>query len=341
MEKKYIAILLISGFFTVGLFIFGIIGYTTYDNIDVSDTYEYEVSGSEIENIKLDTDISDITIRYNESIMDSNTTMIIKSKIHIEGMFIKGRKFSNFFEPVNIINTSILGINIRKKSLSEFNFINWFLGINVDLEITLRTDMKYNMSAVVGEGNIYFEGRGKPSVDNIKLKTSNGDISLDAQHTNFTKSIHLETRLGDINAKFNNSDLNGNLTIIGDSSDISLDTYNFSYNKDSNWDLTTHMGDIILNIHQKKNMNANVRIDAFISDIGTIICNYHDSLASIGARIVGSAGEGGVSLIGDLTGFTAFSENSIKSEDYNSALNKYIINLNAIVGAIEISAESV
>jgi len=341
MEKKYIAILLISGFFTVGLFIFGIIGYTTYDNIDVSDTYEYEISGSEVENIKMDTDISDISIRYNESIMDSNTTMRIESKIHIEGMFVKGRKFSNFFQPINIINNSVLGINIRKKSLSEFNFLNWFLGIKVNLEIILRTDIRYNISAIVGEGNILFEGRGNPNVDNIKLKTYNGDISLDTYKTNFTSNIYLETRLGDIEAKFNNSDLNGNLNIIGDSGDIDLNTYNFFYNKDSNWSLTTRMGDITFNINQESSMNANVKIDAIISDIGTIICNYYDSLPSVGARIVGSAGEGGVSLKGDLTGFTRFPGSLVESEDYESAATKYVINLNAIIGAIEISAESI
>lgn len=341
MEKKYLVILFVSAFLTIGMFLFGMIGFLTYDYLDESYTYEFLTSGGDIEDIELSADISDINVEYNKSIIeDPNNSMKIFLNIHVEGMFTKGRSISDFFESVSILNDSSKGIDLRKKPSVWVNPNNWLLGIDVNLTVILRTDLDYNISAIVGTGNIKLESQSNTHLNRIELKTTNGDINLNSQNTNFTESINIESTLGDIKCDFDTDYLNGNVKIITSAGDIALNMYNCFYEKSLHWSVTTNMGDMDLKIRQYKNMGADIEFNALISDIGTINCLYNDTTSSVGAKINGSAGDGGVNLIEPLTGFSTISERLIESQDYEVATYKYNIELRAIIGEINIDAQS-
>ncbi|MFO7796713.1 MAG: DUF4097 family beta strand repeat-containing protein [Promethearchaeati archaeon] len=341
MQKKFLAILFISAFFIGGTFIFGLIGFFTYGNIDQSTTYEYVTSGNETEAINLSADLSNINIKYNNTPMDDpNISMKADLKIHLEGIFVLGKKFSDFFNPITILNDSSIGLEIRKKNLNWFNPTNWFLGIFVNLTITLRTDLKYNITAEVGTGDIILESKSKVNLSQIDLKTNSGDIFLNAFQTNFTQNICLQTRLGVIYSIFNNSYLNGNLDLKGSAADLNLNAINFSLQTNSFWNLTTRKGDINIRIKQNKTMGADVDINAFISDIGDLNCFYNDTLSSVGTQIRGNVIQGDVILNEPFNGFEILSGNLIQSEDYISATYKFDIDLDAVISFINIYAES-
>ena len=341
MQKKFLAILFITAFFIGGTFVFGLVGFFTYGNIDQSTTYEYITSGNETEAINLGADLSDINLKYNNTPMDDpNISMKADLKIHIEGIFVLGKQFSDFFNPITILNDSSIGLDIRRKSLNWFNPMNWFLGMYVNLTITLRTDLKYNITADVETGDIILESKSMVTLSQIDLKTNSGDIYLNTFKTNFTQNIYLQTRLGDIYSYFNNSYLNGNLELKGSAGNLNLNAINFSFQTNSFWNLTTRKGDINLIIKQNKTMGADVDIYAFITDIGDLNCYYNDTLSSVGTQIRGNVVQGDVILNEPLNGFEILSENLIRSEDYISATYKFDIDLDAVISFINIFAES-
>jgi len=341
MQKKFLAILFISAFLIGGTFIFGLIGFFTYGNIDQSNIYEYEKSGNETEAINLSADLSNIHIKYNNTPIDNaNICMKVDLKIHVEGIFVLGKQFSDFFNPITILNDSSIGLDIRKKNLNWFDPTNWFLGMYVNLTITLRTDLKYNISAEVGTGDIIFESESKVNLSRIDLKTNSGDIYFNAFQANFTQNINLQTILGDIYGTFNNSYLNGNLNLKVSAGDLNLNAINFSFQTNSFWNLTTRKGDIEIGIKQSKTLGANVDINALISDIGDLNCYYNDTLSSVGTQIRGNVIQGNVILNEPLNGFEILSGNLIQSEDYISATYKFDIDLDAVISFINIYAES-
>ncbi|MBD3212838.1 MAG: hypothetical protein GF311_09540 [Candidatus Lokiarchaeota archaeon] len=344
MQKKFIVILIVSIFFIGGIFAFGLIGFFTYGYIDEIETYdEYQISGTSPSEIGLvfNSDLSDLTIRYNTSAIDSTIAMRIESHIHVEGIFVRGRSFSEFFSPVNIINqTAVKGIEIRRRDLAWFSPTNWFLGMRVNLTVTLRTDLEYNITANIGAGKISFQCGTNTTLDAIELTTGTGDISINAEQVNFTNNIHLGTTLGDISGNFENCSLNGNVSFVVNTGNIGFNAYNFSYDSDSSWDISTIMGNINIDVLQNRTMNYDVELDTIINDIGTLILHYKDTDDTIGAEIRGQVDQGDVTIREPLIGFEKLSETFIQSDDYDSAGAKYDITLRAITGDIDIYAQS-
>jgi hypothetical protein len=344
MQKKFMVILIVSIFFIGGIFAFGLIGFFTYGYLDEFKTYdEYQISETPPSEIGLifNTDLSDLTIQYNTSTIDSTIAMRIESHIHVEGIFILGRALSDFFNPVKIINQSTTkGLEIRRRELAWFSPTNWFLGMKVNLTVTLRTDLKYNISANIGAGKISFECGTNTTLDATELTIGTGDISMEADQVNFTNNIHLETTLGDISGNFKNCSLSGNLNFVINTGNIDFNAQNFTYGSDSRWDISTIMGNINIDILQNRSMNHNVELNSIINDIGTLNLHYKDTNNTIGAEISGQVNQGDVGIREPLIGFQKISETFIRSDDWDLAHDKYYITLRASTGDIIINAQS-
>ena len=106
MKKKLIVITFLSVVMITSILLVGVLGYATYGHIDESYDYNYGVSGNEIEEITLDTDICDVEIKYNETIMPTNISMMIGLEIHLEGIFMEGKSYNDYFEPLKTVNNS-------------------------------------------------------------------------------------------------------------------------------------------------------------------------------------------------------------------------------------------
>ncbi len=361
MQKKFIVMLLIAAFITAGIFIFGILGYTTYGYIDESFKYNYSTSGNDIDEITLDTDICDIEIKYNESIIPTNIAMMITIDIHMEGFFMEGKTFSSYFEPIDTVNNSMVkSLTLKRKPSVWFDPSFWFKSGNVKLIATLRTDLKYNISVDVATGNIKLLTSEKSVLDNISLVTKTGNIQVNTadseftgnvdfstitgniniicDKTNFSNNINVKTATGNVYYNLNECNLGGDLEISISTGNIDLRTNDIISSNSNTWTLSTITGNIDILVQQNIELGSQIQ-GTTSTKTGNIDLNYVDTNSNVGAKFTGSVATGDISY--SSTGGFIQENNSYRSLDFATAFYKYDLNLNTITGNIKITGSSI
>lgn len=356
-----IALLIISIIIVGGGGIFGIIIAVTWGEYKYSNTYYYDpqIPPSDIEEVSFNSDIGNIIINYNTT--PTNNYVMIDLDIKLKGAFVKGKSFSDFFKTITWINDSIsvTTFSLEKKSSTWFLFP---LIQKINISVTLRTDIKYDVSALVSTGSVEMDITEDVILNNTNLVTSTGSVYVQAKDNSILYGdLDLRVSTGSINlfakrvffisgfkAVTSTGSLNLNLTscIIGENikakastGSITFKSYNLEYDTNSVWDIETNTGSIDIEISQFIGMGAGIT-GTIETSTGSIDLIYIDNQASVGASFLGSWSTGSYTRSSSGGGFVATNINPFDSLDYGTALWRYTLDLTVSTGSIDVDGTS-
>ncbi|MFX0008380.1 MAG: hypothetical protein ACFFAV_16840 [Candidatus Hermodarchaeota archaeon] len=349
--------LLIGG----GTGVFFIVGFATLGTIDESFTFHYQAVPSSIEELNLDIGIGAIDIRYNTS----NTPYIVRIDVdmRLSGLFMSGMGYADFFGPPTSWwqNGTFPPILFRLRQLPHLwlNPASWFKLAHIEINVTLRNDVIYNINAGSGTGSIRLVtpsnvilddvdlGSGTGSIymsvsenttiqEKVNLDAGTGSISLYGKNTNFTNGLLLDAGTGSIIANLSNSVIGGNIGLSSGTGSIDFRIYHTEYTQNCNWAISAGTGGIFVGINQHGLMGANVTGN-INTGTGTINLQYIDTSSSVGASFFGSTGTGSFNRVNTL-GFIPGS-NPFNSLDFPTTYN-YDLNLDTGTGNINVDGSS-
>lgn len=305
MKKSVlISILVISAVITAGILSFIFIGYGTQGALDSSSNYVYASSPTDNDDISISADMGDIIVEYNNTPMNYGMEAFFTARI--EGLFIKGRTFEEFFrypQTQNLSSTKAITLSTHENLFK--NPLNFFSHKQIKLNIVLRTDVRYNFDIDVAVGDISVDVPEGVSVGNLDLATDVGDIETTFQGNNiigelslnskvgdvyvsgiesqFNQDIDLSTTVGKVNLYLNNSDIDGNIGTSTTTGSTQVSLINLTYMNDSNLNLDATTGSVQLIIDQRVFMGSNVS-GSIIVTTGNIDVEYYDDQTDIGIR---------------------------------------------------------
>ncbi len=207
-----IALLIISIIIVGGGVTFGLVMATTWGKFEDSYNFSYKPdTPSPVKSIKVNTDIGNINIKYNSTPMDHYADLDVD--ILVRGPLVKGKSFSDIFKPIVWINesTSVITFSLETKELS---WIFFSITSKVIINVTLRTDVVFDINADATTGDIDINVPENISVDTLDLEVTTGSIDFNANNNEITNNLKVKVTTGNIEVNLDNS-------IIG--TDISLE----------------------------------------------------------------------------------------------------------------------
>jgi len=358
-RKTRIVLIIVAACIVTGGTAFGVVIAATWGEYEYVNSYYYKPSVPlSIENLNINAEIGKINIKYNTTPTDYYVQ--IDLDIKIVGGFVEGKSFSEFFHPIEWINTSSpVSFELDAKTNPVFIF---GLSHRIIIDVILRTDVIYDINAFSSTGAIDMNLPDNIIVDDISLGTSTGSIILNsAKNTNFQGTLGMETSTGSISLYAKQANFTHGLTvststgslilnfsqcIIGDNligsvstGSIAINSYNMLYTKDSNWNFHTDTGSVDIQILQYVEMNANIT-GTIGSSTGSIDILYDDSMSSIGAQFACSVSTGSISYAPLGSGGMSILAGLISSGDYSTATNKYTFGVSTSTGSIEVLGRS-
>jgi hypothetical protein len=363
MRKNLKLVLIIASIVIVGGgTVFGIIVAVTWGEYNYSNSYYYDpqILPSSIEEVSFVMDIGSININYNTT--PTNYYVKIDLDIKIKGAFVAGKSFSDFFKPIIWINNSIstTTFSLEKKPSTWFLFP---LIQKISISITLRTDIIYDISALVSTGSVemnvpedillnntklvtstgsvYFQAKDNSVFfGNMDMSASTGSISLFAKKANFTYGFKTVTSTGSLNLNLTNCIIGEDTKARVSTGSITLKSYNTLYDKDCVWDIETNTGSIDVEIYQYTEMGANIT-GTLETSTGNIDLIYIDNQVNVGASFFGSWSTGSFSRSSSGGGFSPTNYNPFYSLDYNTASSTYTFDLTVSTGSIDVDGTSI
>lgn len=362
MRTRNIILIFVASLLVGGTLGFIITGFATSGTIENSFSFYYETSPSTIEDLDLSADIGKIDIQYNSSA----TPYIVEIQVdlQISGLFVAGRKYTNFFTPSsdwweNI--TSPTSFDMKVKPGAWFDPSHWFSSYNVDVIVILRSDVIYNLDAITGTGSIdlntpdnvtlngvsCLSGTGNVNLDfsnntkiqsDLYLETGTGSIVVNSEGTNFTHGIIADTGTGGIELNFNECIMGYDIFASTGTGDIELNSINMEYYINCDLSLETGTGKITLIINQDAGMGANVT-GLLKTGTGGIDITYEDTSSLVGASFFGDTGTGNFNRINS-GGFEDPSYNPFDSIDFYTSIYNYDFNLETGTGNIKVDGSS-
>ncbi len=344
-----------------GIGVFFIVGFAMSSTIEESFTFLYQDVPSSIEELNLDVGIGAIDIRYNTS----NTPYIAKIDVdmRISGLFMSNMGYADFFGPTTSWwqNGTFPPILFRLQQLPHvwLNPASWFKLANIEINVTLRTDVAYDLNADTGTGSIRLVTANNAILDDVDLNSGTGSIylstaenttiqdtlnldagtgsiSLYGKRTNFTNGLLLDTGTGSIIANLSNSIIGGNVGLSSGTGSIDFRIYHNEYTQNCNWAISAGTGGIFIGINQHGLMGANVTGNIH-AGTGTINLQYIDTSSGVGASFFGTTGTGSFNPVNTL-GFIP-SSNPFNSLDFPTTYN-YDFNLDTGTGNINVDGSS-
>lgn len=341
--------------------IFGIIVVATWGDYEYSNTYFYKPgSPSLIEVLNVESDTATINIKYNTTPTDFYAKIDLELKV--SGAYVEGKSFSDFFKPIQWLNTTNSPVTFDIDNKPQLVFIFGSLNRGT-INVTIRTDVIYDIHALTATGAITLDVPPGTTIGETTLVTSTGSVHLDsdvnttfqgevtlsastgsvkvyATETNFTSGLTADTSTGSLTVNFTSCILGDDLSVGGSTGSITLKSYNMIYTQDCTWNIETSTGSINAEILQFNEMGAKVT-GSLESSTGSVSVIYKDDKPNVGARFTGSTSTGSISFTD--TNPTGFSQvgNSFTSLDYGGALYTYTLSLTTSTGSIHTDAESV
>lgn len=291
MKKSIlIPILVVSAVITAGILAFSFISYGTQGSIDASSDYAYASSSSGDESVMISADMCDITIEYNSTSMEYGMEAYFTAEI--EGLFVKGRVFEEFFQYPHTQNLSDVKSIIFSTHEDLFkNPLNLFSNKDLEFTIKLRTDLEYNINIDVAVGDISMDVPVGVSLGDVNLESDVGDVSLNAHESNFNGDLSISSTTGKVNVNLNNSTIAGDISASTMTGSTRVSLVNLSYLTDTNLDIGTTTGSIYLTIDQRVNMGAMVSGSLTVTT-GNIAVNYYDNSDELSLNCVSSTTTG-------------------------------------------------
>ncbi|MBY9013919.1 MAG: hypothetical protein KGD70_16230, partial [Candidatus Lokiarchaeota archaeon] len=306
-----VAVLLVGG--GVGFLVFGSM---TAGNIDDSFNFTYEPSSPDlVEALTFNVDIGSLLFKYNTS--PTSLYADIDVDMEISGWYMEGKTYLDFFQPsASWWDDVTATFNLQTIPDVWFNPSHWFKSYNITIAVILRTDVVYDLTALMSVGSIEMEvPDGVPlngtsltsSTGSIKFKTlgnneikgpvrlesSTGSIEFYASKTNFSSGFRASTSTGSLTLNYTNCIMGDNLIGTVSTGSVNFKSYNMLYSKDINLNLETSTGSIDVELSQYISMGANVT-GTWETSTGSVDVLYRDNLIDTDVRFVGSTGTGSI-----------------------------------------------
>ncbi len=239
------------------------VNFSSYDAISANASYEYVPDApSEVETLILNIDFGNVVIDY----IDPPIDYFIRIDVDIEmaGPGLVGKSYLDYF---NITESDL--------SSSPIDFSMRFLPSiiesevqplikNISVIVSLRKDIIFNISTRVDHGNVDIKVPFNVRIDNLYVNILDGDILFDLQ----------------------NCIIEGNITGVGNQSNIELRTRDIQLTKNSFWYIKNSEGLIEFDIEQSGEMGANVTAIGELETSNVVSQIYYDdSSSNVGSMV--------------------------------------------------------
>jgi len=339
---------------------FFLIGFLTQGTIEASGSLYYEPSiASDPEPIIIRTDVGDINIKYNNSITPFYAK--VDYDIKFKGTYMIGKTISDFF--------NIEWHNLTSDDKTEFNLETiihfwrdpslWLSRKWVKVNLTLRTDITYEIEVYATTGDVettipknsdvdslYIEtttGNSittleELSIGSFRVKTTTGNPSIYAKKVNLTSGIIADATTGNLRLNLSNCLLGGDINAEVTTGNLHFNSYNTRTTGDLTWDLDATTGDIHCDIIQKVELGGDIQGDWEVTT-GHINIDYLDTLSTVGASFSGTVDTGSFNPTNS-GGFEDLGTTLFRSLDFLSVNYTFIFNLDTTTGNINIDGQS-
>ncbi|MHA1457981.1 MAG: hypothetical protein ACTSR5_18745 [Promethearchaeota archaeon] len=220
MRKYKIVIIFIVALIAGGTIGFFVNGVFTSGSIEKHSSFNYDPSvPSPIESLKIQADIGNINFKYNTS------------NVPYYGLFMEGKDYTAFFVPDT--EWWPLENEFYLKTLPDiwFDPSYWFKSYDITINVTLRTDIVYNLIAIVSTGAIEMTTANGIILNDLTLQSTTGSVDfISKENTKYLGDVNLATITGSLTlSTLENSTFESGLTlsITTGSLDLFADTSNF------------------------------------------------------------------------------------------------------------------
>ena len=352
------AILLLGG--GLGFIIYG---FGAAGSIEKTESFTYEPSSPDpIEELNFNVDIGKLFFKYNTS----PTTSYAKIDVDIEitGLYMEGKTYKNFFYPsAEWWDNATATFNLLTLTDVWFDPSHWFKSYNIIVSVTLRTDIVYDLTALMSTGTIEMQvsdgvilnGTSLTSITGsvklnilgnnefrgeVRLKSSTGSVESSAAKTNFTRGFRALTSTGSLSLNYTNCLMGDNLIGTVSTGNVVFKSFNMIYAKDVSLNLKTSTGSINAFLYQYITMGANVT-GTWETSTGSVNVQYIDNLNNTDVRFIGSISTGDFIYTPHATMVVSGPGNNIYSTaSYGDAMYRYLFSLRTSTGNINANAQS-
>ena len=363
MRKKGLIAIFIVALAFGGFLGFIITGFATSGSTRDSFNFYYEPSSpASIEELLISVDVGGVEIQYNTS----NTPYYaqVEVSIAVSGLFMAGKTYLDFFSPYTTWwdNTSIpTSFNMDVKPDIWFDPSHWFKSYNIDIVVTLRTDVVYNIQAYTATGSLRMNVPESVILDDTLLQTTTGEVLLNSSNTlfqgetgvisttgkasvigketNYTHGLSSVTTTGSLILDLENCAMGDDLLGTVTTGSITYNTDNLTFAQDSSIVLQTVTGGISGTINQYVDLGANIT-GQFGVTTGGIDLVYTNGQASVGTRFNSTTTTGSVNYDYSSSDFTRIN-GILTSNNYNSALFRYTFRLSTVTGSVNVEAVNI
>jgi len=338
-RKGLIAGIIISCllFSIVGFFIVGAFTFATYQE---SFTYYYTpASPASVEECNIYASTARIQIQYNTTPV--NYYAKVDVNFHFSGLFMAGKTYQNFFNPISWDNDSSADLSLTSIHWAWVDPTNWFKTDNHVVNLTLRTDIVYDITTTSITGGISIIVPENVTVNDLTLSCTTGGVSVYGTGANFSQGLSSSTTTGNVLLNFTRCHFGGNIAGTTTTGGVTLNTYNAEYTQDITWTLSTTTGAVLMSIQQYSNMSSDVTGSASTTT-GGVTVQYYDNSPYFGARFTGSTTTGVVSCTADdIAGVGSAKYKICTSGDFaTTANNTYDLTCTTTTGNIAIVGDN-
>jgi DUF4097 and DUF4098 domain-containing protein YvlB len=266
MKKKImIPIVAIAALITTGILLSSYFVYSAAASSEEKQQYIYSETIGSAEDLVINVKTCDIIIGYN------NTPMTNKIDVHL-----------GYEQMIGIPQVAYQTQEQSTILIPEKTEI---------LKVTLRTDLKYNLNALTVNGSISFQVPKHVSVGSVKLSTVAGNILASFNQNSTIEDLAIFCTTGTIKLDLNGGNINGDIKLCNINGLTSVSLINPSYEEDCKIDIYGITGNILLDIDQNIEMDANIE-GTIVLFTGNILAEYSDSVNNVSASFSCYSGTG-------------------------------------------------
>jgi hypothetical protein len=188
----FVSVLIVGG--TIGFFV---TGFVTAGSVKKSTTFYYDPSSPDpIESLGIYSDLGEVSVQYNSSNTPHYATIDVN--IEIGGLFMQGKSYTDFFTAEsNWWNPTTAEFTLKVKPDIWFDPSYWFKLYNVTINVLLRTDIVYDLTATSSTGSVIMTTKSGVALNSTILDTSTGSVNLlSSTNVEFQGMVKLHTSTG-------------------------------------------------------------------------------------------------------------------------------------------------
>ena len=241
MRSYIIALIFVGALIIGGTIGFFVTGFVTASSIKKESTFYYDPSSPDlIESLDIYSDIGEVSVQYNSSNTPHYATIDVN--IEIGGLFMQGKSYTDFFTAEsNWWNPSTAEFTLKVKPDIWFDPSYWFKAYNVTINVLLRTDIVYDLTAISSTGAVKMTTKNGVVLNSTILDTSTGSVALTSStNVEFQGIVKLHTSTGGVALNtLENSTFLDSLTLSTSTGSVSLTSDRTTFSKGFQLDSST------------------------------------------------------------------------------------------------------